>query len=256
MSYAESPSGRDLALARNTAQHWFNKESQRHKTGKEAWGLYNNDHIMYDQYFSNMLPFGGFVDFIDSMQKEVAIIDAFAPSSFIRSITNEIDVVRCGIALSLGDLRSQEEKKEDARRGILQIKYADMYSSKLWIDQVKSHLSNYGKEKADLVVCAPCAGWYLIGDNKRLLTPSSELMWLVTNRLWSLLNTDGFLFINFSTDYYDVSMAVDNWCCKLAAINMDIIGNEIGSVRLKKTATSPKTLPSMKPLDHTHQFLA
>jgi len=259
MSYAESPYGRELALARSSALCWYNHEHYRHNIKKKKpWKFYGYGYTEYDRYFTSMLPVGGFVNFVESMQKEVAVIDVFAPSSFIRSLTNETAAVRCGVALALGDFRTQEEKDEDAKRRILQIENADIYSSKRWINQLKFHLSNYGKEKADLIVCAPFAGWNVVVENLEPSEPSLELMWLVTNRLWNLLDNDGFLFINYNDhdiNCIDLPSEFQNWCDKLGRINSEIAYNNMGAIRLKKTAASPKTLPSMKPFIDTRQFL-
>lgn len=231
-----------LSLARNTADDHLKDELERHQQvlqgqGSERWGFYNKKTPHYDEQFKSVLP-EGFEKLVEEMG-QILVLDAFGPLSFIRDLADKTKKINGGIALSLADLRSEEQRKRDKRNNIFQLQGADIYSSKRWRSSVEEFLRLNGKEGFDLITCLPISGWDIKDEKGEANDPSIDLVWIVTNHLWQLLGENGLLFIQYDMEKFT---GIKSWIELVKRKKIDIKDKE-SEVRIRKNRVKLRQYP-------------
>jgi hypothetical protein len=186
----------NLARVRKTAEENKKEETFAIKENEKPWLYYDSSVFHYDLSFKKILPLGGFAELINQ-KGQVLMLDAFAPLSFIRELAEEAPDVYGGVALSLKDFRSDEQKEQDSSRNLFQFD-GDVYVSRTWMGGVKDFLERNGKNGFDVITCLPMSGWNL-NRMRDIITvdPTIDLFWTATNTLWKLLADDGSMFIEY-----------------------------------------------------------
>jgi hypothetical protein len=243
MSIVESEYANSLMAARRSASLWEARERRRVEAGNKAWGYYDASVEGYNYEFRNVLPKEGLGGLVRSFTRPVSVVEAFGSSTFIQKLAIQAkEKVGCGIALSLGDFRSDEEKERNREAGIIQIPMADIYTSMLWMNRVNNYLSDFGFKGADLVICRPVGGWEIRDDKGKDNLPDLVQTWTATQNLWKILGINGRMYIKYQ---YLKARMIDEWIeSRLKRVGIGAKHEGDHSVEIIKTNISPKTIPA------------
>jgi len=236
-----------LAEVRRSCLRWQTLEQRRFESGAIIHGIYDLKIPGYNKHFEMVLPNRGFEEVIETMPNNIAVLDAFAPSSFIRDLSIKTGKIGLGVALALNDYRTVEEKLLDEELNIIQLKNADVYTSRFWIDDVNAHLAKFSKSKFDVIVCSPYDGWEILDKNYiNTSRPDPILVWLVTQKLWKLLSNDyGLMYVQFPIKDNNL---LQEWFSKMKRSGI-IVDNTYSTTsssalaKLIKTKKSPINIP-------------
>ncbi len=227
-----------LASARLSSQINLGQEQAKHASGEKLWNWYNDGVRAYDKKFNKIVP-EGFAKYVGKMGEKPLVLDAFAPSSFLRDLAQKRGGIQGGVALTLADLRNEREKKLDEKFNVVQLENANLYDRSPWIGKLQEYLKAQGKKGFDIITCAPVGGWDLVSKEGVTLFPPNDLVWLVTNFLWSQLNDNGELFMRMS---YSSRASFDGWIEKMKTTGIVTKADEL-QVRFKKTP-SVRNIPT------------
>lgn len=210
-------------------------KQREQKLQRESWAVYHSGIKSYDDLFLKVLPEGSFLNIV---RPGSSILDSFAPTSFIREL-NQKGAVSGGIAITLSDTRSVEERQIDAFHGIAQVE-ANFYTCE-WLYPVNEDLQKRAKMGFDLITCAPIGGWLDSDINGFCHAPNEEQIWWTTDTLWRLLDVDGNLFISYATKHHDELL---RWIGKLNSLGIRVsLGSNSQIARFTKDQDSLHSLP-------------
>ncbi|MFA6992377.1 MAG: hypothetical protein WC269_03810, partial [Candidatus Gracilibacteria bacterium] len=137
----------------------------------------------YHNWFINVLEGKTIADLLTDKEKPV-VVDLMSSTGALASLFEELPQQdKLGIAVSLGDSRTEEYKAEDKKLGIVQV-VGDIVSSSTWRD-IKKELQG---RKADLIMERALGGWNHI--------PYSKLLYLtLLQRAWNILADGGTILL-------------------------------------------------------------
>lgn len=145
-----------------------------------------------------------------------------------------------GLAVTLGDSRTSEQKEEDSARGISVYAWSEelgttgnVLDSSTWKD-INSWVRERNIEGFDLEICNPWGGFKLIPEDPRLV-------FTLVNKMWRLLSKDeGVLLTQYQGVHGD---DIKRWAELLKKNNISVWLSGIGDLRLHKYPDSPEDLP-------------
>lgn len=161
------------------------------------WVIYNSPIWQYEITFRPLLQDQHIPNLLIGKDSPV-VVDLMAPSGTLRNLAQQLDrPLGLGIALSLNDLRTGQEKDLDQRLGISQIE-GDVANSITWRKLVKE-MNGQG---ADLIIERAVGGLYHLPKDIRFTH-------LVIRRLWRLLKPGGTLLMETRDESYLEEMGID-----------------------------------------------
>jgi hypothetical protein len=231
-----------------------NEGTYVNKTSK-PWTFYDRNVDDYNGIFKNVLDASSFAD-IFSSAKYPSVFDAFAPVTFVRDLINKTGM-GYGIALGLCDFRNEWEIQNDIKANIEYIYGYNFFESRKWLPHINSYLHKHNLEGFDVITCIPEDGGLTIPSDEGIFSdPSHAIRWIMVNRLWQLLATNGQLYVDlnirdirYQSTGYSPNPEVEyakNWINLLTCRGIDNKIHETNRtivLKLKKRDDSPIILP-------------
>lgn len=202
----------------------------------DHWIQYGSGITDYQRTFSETSGGINIVDFLRGRLSPV-VIDLMAPPQTLVSLFKQLpQKSKLGLAVSLGDLRSDEEKRRDDKLNIHQVA-GDITQSSAW----KAINKELKGKKADLIMERALEGLYLIPHHKIFYA-------IMINKLWKILSEDrGIILMTtpvFSDYFLERFIPIPNWVNHLKDRGVDAYWSKnSGVLRIVKEAQSPKILP-------------
>lgn len=204
-----------------------------------TWCAYGQDIEMYESEFSGVLN-GSISDVLKDRTFPV-VIDLMAPSRTIATLFEKFpDKPKLGLAVSLDDLRSDQQKAIDKGLSVEQIA-GDILRSSTW-NEIEKKLQGH---KADLVMERALAGFNCIPSYPRLYA-------MLLNKAWDLLSkANGILLfqgpfrkeIDQKTDTI-IYQWINNLLNSGISVMIDsLLDNDHHYIKIVKTPNSPEKLP-------------
>jgi hypothetical protein len=199
----------------------------------DEWKMYGRNISEYEDSFRDALDFYPLKDLLKD-KKNPIVIDIMSPSGALSTLFPQLsNEGKFGLALSLEDLRTREEKQGDAKLNIVQIS-GDILKSSTW-DKIEKKLDG---RKADLIMERAVDGLnYCIPKNPRLYA-------MLLNKAWHLLSEDGGVILAEFPGVYDILVWETIFALKDAESRISL-RDDWGDCYLKliKTPNSPEKLP-------------
>lgn len=211
--------------------------NQKNSTGIRGWRVYGSEVSNYNKSFREVLN-GHSLSSLLKNKKRAVIIDLMGPSDTIADLFEKFyKKSRYGLAVSLGDLRNDEQIKRDKRLNIVQIA-EDIIKSSTW-DEIEEKLDDR-KAKADLIMERALAGLAWLPQDPRFLA-------MLLNKAWELLSEDsGILIAEVPSRFQPEAKKMiegfrKNYNMNASAAKSDYDGGLY--IKLVKTPNSPEKLP-------------
>ena len=219
-------------------------------TSEDIWDIYGDNSSQYERTFARVLEDETILNFIKQKRSPI-IIDIMGPSFALRDFFQEVpDKSKLGIALSLLDKRTVEEKNKDQKSGIKQ--FAGNIMRRGFWRGIKAEL---GERKADLIMERAMGGLDCL--------PKDEHMYsMLLSKAWNLLNEQNGMLLFQVTSYVDLkenSVRIEEWINLLKVNNLNVkyhsnkYGNtdafcrvDRGVIKIIKTPDSLKELPFLR----------
>lgn len=198
------------------------------------WSTYGEHFSAYDKSFNGVLERS--IHALLRKKKSLKIIDFMGPSEAITTLFERFPKKPMfGVAVSLSDLRSDGERKRDARLNVKQTS-GDILKSSTW-DQIEEQLQGY---KADLIMERAHAGFWCIPVSLRLYA-------ILLNRAWGLLSEEnGVLIAEVPTLFQSEAKRIIDSFRKNNEMDAST-GKSLYDgglyIKMVKTPNSPKKLP-------------
>jgi hypothetical protein len=199
------------------------------------WGFYGKNIDTYEDSFSEVLH--GSIRNLLKDKEDLVVIDLMSPSGALKTLFQQLpNGKKFGLAVSLEDLRTGKEKREDAKLNIAQIS-GDILVPSTW-KRIEEQLQG---RKADLIMERAVDGLICIPQDPRLYA-------VFSNKIWGLLKKDeGTLLAEFPGIY---NLLVWEMISALKDDNRSMLSlkDSYGAcyLRLVKTPNSPEKLPFPK----------
>jgi hypothetical protein len=159
------------------------KGDRRSFWGVTMWGAYRSNIAEYEKTFGGVLNGQRMGDLLKG-KKNPVLIDIMSLSEALATLLRQFDgKEKFGLAISLEDLRTDEEKWRDAKRNIVQIS-GDILETSTW-KRIEEQLQG---RKADLIMERGHDGFSCMPRDSRLYAS-------FLNKAWGLLKKEGGIFI-------------------------------------------------------------
>lgn len=213
------------------------------KEGFEPWSYQGSDFRNYMESFKEVL---GGIDLLRFVQERPfpVVVDLMATTDSVRSLFTELmpDKPRLGVSVSLTDFRSDDQKNEDKRQGVIHIA-GDLTRLSTW-KRTKQSLNG---RKIDLIMERAINGLVFIPAKK-------EFYALSASELYSQLNEGGGMLIAQVPTVmglkYD-GIPIEEWIRLLRLNGIDAHYAEVGgstdegflgAIRITRTPNSPASI--------------
>lgn len=170
----------EFKIAKNVAIERIQKEQRRVENGINPWGIYRSHIEEYKKIFG-MLPDSDPEKIVEEKTekgRKVYAADIMSEGQALRDLKQ----ISGGVAVTLGDWRTDEEKEYDAQHNI-EVVAGNMLLPSKWNEiskfKKKNHISGF-----DLLLCRAGSGW---GETR--ITP--KLRRLMLERMYHLLSPNG-----------------------------------------------------------------
>ncbi len=198
------------------------------------WSTYGEHFSSYDKSFNGVLERS--IHTLLRKKKSLKIIDFMGPSGTIATLFERFPKKPMfGVAVSLSDLRSDEERKRDERLNVKQTS-GDILKSSTW-DQIEEQLQGH---KADLIMERAHAGFWCIPVSLRLYA-------ILLNRAWGLLSEEtGVLIAEVPTHFQSEAKRMIDSFRKNNKMDASTGKSSYDGglyIKIVKTNDSPKKLP-------------
>ena len=193
----------------------------------EEWWCYKSNISDYDSSFGLEIK-----DILKGKENPI-VIDFMAPSGTLNFLFKQIpDKNKLGIAISLEDLRTDQERKKDSNLNVVQIP-GDILKSSTW-EKIEYHLQG---RKADLILERAVLGLDCITDDIRIHA-------LLLNKAWQLLSdNNGIFLVEVKIAFKDKVKNLIEEFKRRHEIEISFIENTLTpGIKLIKTPNSPKRL--------------
>jgi hypothetical protein len=203
-----------------------------------AWFDYGKNIVSYEKSFAGVLSNNSVKDLLKG-KENLVVIDLMAPSGTIASLFTQFpDRKKFGLAVSLEDLRSKEEKERDIKLNITQIS-GDIMKSSTW-SKIEEQLQG---RKATLVMERATCGFDCI--------PSIPKLYAVfLSKVWGFLSKDGGITMaELPTDFVDQTRIMLNGFRENSKIEASMGKGPYPfgySMKLVRNPNSPEKLPFPK----------
>lgn len=198
------------------------------------WGEYGSGIASYEWALKGVLT--GYLSDLLEDKKDPIVLDLMGTSKALSELSEQLpNKLNLGIAISLEDLRSANEKKKDASVNVVQMA-GDILESSTW-NRIEEQLQG---RKADLIMERALDGFNCLPNDPR---PFAVLL----NNAWNLLSDNNGVIIfgvpdNFSSQAEKMVNKFKN------NYKMDTLGGRDGDdahyyIKIVKTPNSPKNLP-------------
>lgn len=211
------------------------------KHGAEGWLFYGNRIADYELTFGDILH-GKPISSLLGEKNDIVAVDLMSSSSALRSLFVEVPYkTKFGLAVSLGDIRSREEKKADEKLNIEQLE-GDLLDFNFWEKDLRPKLKG---RKADLVLERAEGGLFNLTDNYKV-----HLMLL--RRAWNILSSDNGVFLFQMPALYGYKFSQMRMLREFfdkKGIDFSFAFSALGELycaKLVKTPDSPEKLPFLK----------
>lgn len=209
----------------------------------KPWDTYGTHIFDYERSFSGVLN-----ELLQDLLKNKpfpVVIDLMGPSKTISTLFEKFpDKPKLGLAVSLEDLRSTEQKEKDAKLNVIQIA-GDIMKSSTW-REIEEKLQGH---KADLIMERALAGFDCIPVSPRLYA-------ILLNKTWSLLSKENGVLLFQSPPRTTLETKTDinvvnQWVNSLQYNGVNVLVHEPSydwglSIKTVKTPNSPEKLPFFK----------
>jgi hypothetical protein len=201
------------------------------------WTVYGTSIDSYEDSFQGILNGRHIKDLLKDKEDPV-VIDLMAPSGTLVNLFRQLQNKKSlGLAVTLEDLRDDDEKERDAKLNIIQIS-ADILKPSTW-KTIEKQLQG---RKADLIMTRPVAGYKCIPRDQRLYS-------VFLNKTWGHLRLDGGIIMAV------IPLGLESQAKKM--LNEFEKGSKIGvimgasddyycSMMIGRTPDSPEKLPFPK----------
>lgn len=160
-------------------------EKEKRQLDVPWWGVYGSEPSSYNESFRHVLRGSTIEELIEARKKvkgRVYALDVMAPADTLRAL----DAIDGGIAMTLADARTEDQKTIDSNRNIKTID-GDITKRKPW-RIVDDWLREKQADGFDLILCRPIAGWSYVPKDPLLYTT-------LFNRAWKILSPEGVMLI-------------------------------------------------------------
>jgi hypothetical protein len=149
----------------------------------DLWTVYGASIDSYEDSFKEVLDGRHIRDLLKD-KEDLVVIDLMAPSGTLVDLFRQLpNKKKFGIAVTLEDLRTDDEKERDVKSNIVQIS-ADILKPSAW-KIIEEQLQG---RKADLIMTRPVAGYKCIPRDQRLYS-------VFLNKTWGHLRLDGGIIV-------------------------------------------------------------
>lgn len=216
---------RERSLKNELREIWEINDDLKRLGQLDCWPVYDSPLCEYRSFFK-AVDKTNWYDHIHKQRAPVAI-DLMASTAALRDLFHCIpsDRSRVGIAVSLEDLRTDEQKAIDRSLGLVQVS-GDLTKTATW-RQVSRTLAS---RKAHLIFERAQAGLMHLPKNKLFYSAA-------VSRIWDMLDDSGGILLMQLP-----SIPINEWVGLLRANGLDV-NYARGALRLIKTPESPKNLP-------------
>lgn len=225
---------RPLRKARKDAKL---RAARERVNGKKAWGFYGQGVSQYEGAFGSVLSPDCLRDHINErvkQHKKSFALDLAGPGQVLR----EMFLLSGGLAVTLGDDRSEEQKDKDDSQNIT-VLAGDILSKRTWKNMEK-WLKSQSSEGFDLILCNPVGGFGRFPE-------SPDLFHYLIQHTWQLLNPDGGVFYGAPSSMVSTLLLRD-WAEQLSNRGVSARYSAF-SIKLTRTPESPSVLPATTPWD-------
>lgn len=245
------------SLAKSIAESRANTARYLTGDGREDWGIYDTGVKSYDFAFSSVLQ-GKTIESLARGKKDPFVIDLMASSAMLESLFSVIGDVpgKKGIAVTLRDNRTEEQRELDNRLGIVQFSgafgdtdergqatppYGDLTTSAAWRNLKRQTIIR----KADIIIEKAEQGINVLPNN-------STYYQYGVNTLWKMLNPDGGdLLLQFPNEDFtgllgNVGISIDHWASLLTDQGIAVTADtgSMSVLAIHRTLESPNHLPT------------
>lgn len=220
------------------------------KRSDKDWPAYGAHIESYQASFSNVLQGERIDNFVKNRRSKV-VIDLMGPSEALIGLFEQIPSrSKFGLAVSLEDLRSKEERERGNKLNIVQMT-GDITKSGTW-HKINKLLEG---RKADLIMERALAGL-------NHLPYQAKFYAIMVNKVWKLLNPEGGMLLaevpNFTSSSvnerlktgnpYLLASIIADWTAYLRNRDIDISYSQTynGTIKIVRKPSDPQSLPFLK----------
>lgn len=237
-------------LLKNRKSAEFGAKSEAKSPG---WGVYNSpaevgeNNASYHQTFEPVFPqpFSTYLQERKQAGKGTYVMDLMGPGQPLRELP-----IDKGLAVTLGDSRTDQEKQDDKNKGIDVLGLnetnktpGDVLSKATW-KKIGDWLQSNGKDGFDLVLCRPVGGLLSLPKDYNIE------YWLVNNAWKTLSKDDGTLLLETNPRSGKFLDTTRSWISQLQEQGIDSTYgfSKRGDFVLKFTrqSNSPENLPTYR----------
>lgn len=206
-----------------------------------GWGVWRSGISLYEEYFRPIFstPFVQFLETRKSEGRGTYTLDLMSLGTILRELP-----IYGGVALGLGDGRSEKEKRQDRAKDVILIT-GNVLTRKPY-RMVKEWIRQKQRDGFDLIICRPYGALThtYIPENK-------ELYYLLLNRAWHLLSRENGLLLTEVPLFLHSKGGVltlnemNQWLNTLKEESIEVEYKRERALKLVKNHHSPLNLPTL-----------